>query len=122
MLTLTLEMQDEVLIATLSGEVSHQEVMLRGRALLGYAAEKDAGKILINCLGMTGKLSTFERYSLAMAALNLGRSLGINPRIALVGRPPTLDGFALRVAINRGGKAALFADVQDALDWLERAG
>lgn len=122
MLTLSLEMQGDVLLATLSGEVSHQEVMLRGRALLGYAAEKDAGKILINCLGMTGKLSTFERYSLAIAALNLGRSLGINPRIAFVGRPPTFDGFAVRVAINRGGKAALFADVQEALDWLERSG
>lgn len=117
-----MEMQGDLLIATLAGEVSMPEVGLRVREVISFAAEKEAKKILASCLGLTGKLSTMDRYSLAITAVNLAHSLGIHPRVAFVGRPPTFDGFALRVAMNRGGKGALFSDVQEALDWLDSAG
>jgi hypothetical protein len=118
-MTLSLEMQDDLLVATLSGEVSETEVALQLKQVLSCAAEKDAKKILVNGLGLTGRLSTMDRYSLAITAVTLGRSMRISPRVAFVGRPPTFDGFALRVAINRGARAALFADLQEALDWLK---
>ena len=122
-MTLSLEMQDELLIATLSGEISEPEAALRIKEVLEFvgrsrAAVKNVKKILANCLAVTGRLSTMERYSLALAAVSLGRSLEINPNIAFVGRPPTFDGFALRVAINRGSKSAMFTEIQPALDWL----
>lgn len=121
-MTLSLEMQGDLLVATLSGEVSEAECALRLKQVLGCAAEKDARKILVNCLGVTGRLTTMDRYSLAITAVKLAQSMRINPRVAFVGLPPTFDGFALRVAINRGANGALFADPQEALDWLKHIG
>jgi len=118
-MTLSLEIQGDLLLASLSGEISEAESASWGEQILSYAAEKGATRILVNCLAVTGRLSTMERYSLAIAAVTFAHSLGINPQVALVGLPPTFDGFALRVAVNRGRKAALFADLQTALDWLK---
>jgi hypothetical protein len=118
-MTFALEMQGDLLLATLSGEISEAEAALRCKEVLTCAAEKGARKILVNCAAVTGRLSTTERYSLAIAAVNVARSMRINPRVAFVGRPPTFDGFGLRVAINRGGKAALFAELEEALEWLK---
>ena len=118
-MTLSLEMQSDVLLATLSGEISESLAASRIKDVLRYAADKRATKILANCLAVTGKLSIMERYSLAITAVTFARSTRINPRVAIVGLPPTFDGFALRVAINRGGKGALFSDLETALDWLK---
>jgi hypothetical protein len=117
--TLALDMQDDLLIATLSGEVSKAEAASRCKQVLSCASEKKARKILVNCLGLSGRLSTLNRYSLAISAVTLAQSMRINPPVAFVGRRPTFDGFGLRVAINRGGRGALFADLEAALDWLK---
>lgn len=121
-MTLSLEMQGDLLVATLSGEVSKAECALQLKQVLSCASEKDAKKILVNCLGVTGRLSTMDRYSLAITAVKLARPMRINLPVAFVGLPPTFDGFALRVANNRGAQGALFADVQEALEWLKHIG
>lgn len=118
MMTLSLEMQGDLLVATLSGVVSKAECVFQLKQVLNCASEKEARKILVNCLGVTGRLSTMDRYFLAITAVKLGQSMQINPRVAFVGLPPTFDGFALRVAINRGARGALFADLAEALEWL----
>jgi hypothetical protein len=50
------------------------------------------------------------------------RSRSITPKIATVGKPPLIDGFAARVAWNRGLIAETFLDVQKAMDWLKAFG
>jgi hypothetical protein len=44
----------------------------------------------------------------------------MNPKFAFVGKPPTIDGFAVRVGQNRGLVAEVFSNQQDALKWLKQ--
>lgn len=117
-MTLAFNMQGDVLVATICGEVSADEAVLRFKEIFSFAARNDLRKILVNCLKVTGVLSTTERYNLGVTALGHLVSLNIKPRIAIVGTAPTVDGFGLRVAANRGADGALFATSQDAMDWL----
>ena len=42
----------------------------------------------------------------------------ISLKIATVGKPPTINGFAAQVACSRGLTAEVFPERQPALDWL----
>jgi hypothetical protein len=42
----------------------------------------------------------------------------MNPRLAAVGKPPTVDGFAALVAQNQWVTAEVFSSRQEALSWL----
>ena len=61
------------------------------------AAEKQVNKILVNTLALDGELSPLESYH-----------LGVNPRLAVVGKPPAIDGLGVGVARNRRVTAEAF--------------
>jgi hypothetical protein len=42
----------------------------------------------------------------------------MNPRIAIVGKPSTLDGFGVRVGQNRNAIVEAFSGQHQALKWL----
>jgi hypothetical protein len=109
-----------ILTATLTGPASLKAALARSQEILNLAAENKSREILVNCLAVTGALSTFERYRLAVGAVQHVRSVDCPiPAVALVGMPPGFDGFGLLVAQNLGALALLFRDVQSALNWLE---
>ena len=119
-LTLALELLPEsVLVATITGPVSLESAVQRFQETFAFAARNSARKILINTLDATGDLSVFERYRLATRVVQYYRSLNIGTHaVALVGKPPLVNGFGLQVARNMGALALLFADNESALRWL----
>jgi hypothetical protein len=44
----------------------------------------------------------------------------MSPRLAFVGKAPTMDGFGVRVAQNRGLTVEMFSTEQEALSWLDK--
>jgi hypothetical protein len=42
------------------------------------------------------------------------------PRLAFVGKPPTMDGFGVRVAQNRDVFTEIFSSQQAAQEWLDK--
>ncbi|HJZ96057.1 MAG TPA: hypothetical protein VKE70_06100 [Candidatus Solibacter sp.] len=119
-LTLALELLPEgVLVATVTGPVSLEGAVQRFQETFAFAAQNSARKILINTLHATGNLSLSERYRLATRVVQHYRSLKIGTHaVALVGKPPLVNGFGLQVARNMGALALLFADTESALRWL----
>jgi hypothetical protein len=49
-------------------------------------------------------------------------SRSITPKVATVGKLPLMNGFAARVASNRGLAAETFSESQKAMDWLKGFG
>ena len=76
-------------------------------------------RTLLETLAVEGLLTTMERYHLALEAVAHANQGKMNPKIAIVGTPPTVDGFCVRVAQNRGLITELFPTWQHALRWLE---
>jgi hypothetical protein len=77
------------------------------------------GKILVNCDEMHGELSTPYRYLLGALVAAYVLKSRVRPTLAFVGKPPTIDGFAVRVSQENGLIAEVFSNQEDALNWLE---
>ena len=61
---------------------------------------------------------TLEWYDLAKEVATYIRQCQMNPRIALVGKPPAADGFGVRVAQNLDVTTEIFPTREKALQWL----
>src|SRR5262249_46622564 len=72
--------------------------------------------ILVDTIAVEGKLTTFEKYWLGTETMTYFRSRLMQPRIACVGKPPSVDGFAVLVAKNRWVAAEMFSDRDEALN------
>jgi len=57
-----------------------------------------------------GELSIFERYHLGAEVATYLKQRQMNPKFAFVGKPPTVDGFAVRVGQNRELVAEVFSN------------
>jgi hypothetical protein len=115
-----IELQGELLVATATGTVAFEPALKILKGICDLAAEKGVHKILVNALAVDGTLSTTERYQHAVQLTGHLQQLQFNPRVAIVGVPPALDGFGVRVAQNRDVCVELFPSVEEALSWLAR--
>jgi hypothetical protein len=117
-----LELQEGAghLAATLLGRVTLGESLATFKRIFDVAAERFLEKILVDARQVEGALSDLERYQLGrkLAEYCLSRSPAL--KVATVGTPPTITGFAARVAFNRGLTAEIFSDPAEALEWLNR--
>src|SRR5262245_46744832 len=116
-----IESKEDYLLVTLAGQVSFSEAVVVLIKVRTVATERGFDKVLVDCLSLRGELSNFERYELAQAlARHWLNGLSGTPRIAIVGTPPTINGFGALVASNRGFLAGTFSELPKALDWLNR--
>lgn len=115
---LLVEMRDDILIAKASGSLSFDDALSLLKTVMDHAAEYKAHKVVIDCVEVRGWLSTFERYNLGTDVFRHMQLLGINPRVALVGTRPEVDGFGVQVANNRGAEGAVFDELAPAMEWL----
>ena len=90
------------------------------KQICDMATEKHVNKILVNALALDGTVSELNRYNVAVELSTCLRQRGWNYRLAIVGKSPTVDGFGVRVAQNRGLTAEHFSTEQEALNWLKR--
>jgi hypothetical protein len=109
-----------VLLVTASGKIALDTALQLLKQAFDVAKEKELNKILVNTLAVEGELSTFERYRLAIGSVAHLRQRQMNPRVAFVGKPPTTNGFGVRVAQNRDVTTQVFDSQQAALEWLDK--
>jgi len=114
-----LEVQGALLVVTATGTADAHSSSRLLRQMVDTAADKGVTKILANCLAVTGELAAFERYRLGVETAAYLTEQRMNVRLAFVGRPPTTDGFGVRVARNRGIVTNLFSTEQEARRWLD---
>jgi hypothetical protein len=115
-----IEIKGRLLLATASGGLTLDEALRFLKQVLDAAAEKQVNNIMVNSLAVDGELSTLERYSLGMEIAAYFHQRLMNARLAFVGKPPAMNGFAVLVGRNRGVITELFSSQEEALDWLGR--
>ena len=119
---LTFEPRDGFLLATATGQVSLDAVLELHRKICDAATKGGFNKILYDCSAITGELSVLEEYEIAKTIAAYCMSKSVNPKVALIGRPPSVTGFAAEVASNRGLLVSAFSERQAGLDWLNAFG
>jgi len=114
----SMEVQGALLLVVVNGEVSFNAAWDVLKQTYDNALEKQVNLILVDFLNVEGKLATFEKYRLGTETVTYFRSRRMHPRIACVGKPPSMDGFAVLVGKNRWVAAEMFSNRQEALNWL----
>lgn len=114
------KLQGNVLFVTATGTLSFEPALRLWKEIFDTAAEKHTNCILANGLAVDGLLTTYEWYSLAIELIEYLKQRQMSPKVAVVGNPPAIDGFGVRVAQNRGTNAEFFSSQQEALHWLGR--
>jgi hypothetical protein len=115
----SIEFRDTYILCTISGLAVHGELMSLFRNLCEAAAEKGFNRIVVDCRQLQAKLSTADKYMLGAEIAARSQQLNLSARIAVVGWPPLVDGFGALVASNRGLRAQVFRDLNDAISWAE---
>jgi hypothetical protein len=119
-LHIDVELQEGLLLVTASGSVAFDAVLRLLKQVFETASEKRVSKILVNSLAVDGELCTLEMYDLGVEAAAYLKQRQMNPRIAIVGKPPATDRFAVNVAQNRGITAEVFLTREEARTWLDK--
>jgi hypothetical protein len=117
-LRIDIELRAALLFVTATGTLAYDAALRLLKQVCDTAAEKHVTKILVNALAVDGTLTTMERYHIGVEVASYVRQRKINPRLAIVGKPPTTDGFGVNVAQNRGVTTEVFSTEQAALNWL----
>jgi len=119
-LQITTELKGRMLLVTATGSYTFDAALRLLKQVLDTAKEKQVSKILVNTLAMNRELSIIDRHILAVEVVEYAKRNQMVPRLAFVGKPPTVDGFGVRVAQNRGLTTDVFSSEQEALNWLEK--
>lgn len=114
--------QDDFLLAAAAGQVSTQEVIRLFKNAIDTATERGVDKILIDFLAVTGELSAIDLYEIGETMAKYCVSKSILPKVAVIGRPPTVVEFGALVASNRGLTSKTFSEQHLALNWLRAFG
>ena len=114
-LQIDIEFGREFLLVNARGVFTFDSALKLLKVVLDTAKETQVKKILVDCDAVHGELSTLDRYSLGSEVAEYVRQLQLNPIIAFVGKPATIDGFAIRVSQNQGLFAEVFAEREKAL-------
>ena len=114
------KLQEGVLVVIGGGTFESVAALRLLKQICDMATEKHVDKIVVNALALDGTVSELNRYEVAVELSTYLRQRGWNYRLAIVGKSPTVDGFGVRVAQNRGLTAEHFSTEQEALNWLKR--
>jgi hypothetical protein len=112
------ELQEDLLLAIVSGTLSFDAALSVWKKVLETAGEHQVKRILVDAAAVGGTLSITERYRLATELSPLAAQ---DATIAVVGESSTLEAFALIVAQNLGRLVMMFPTRPQALRWLDAA-
>jgi hypothetical protein len=112
----------DLLVATMSGRVSVKKAVQLGKDIGTKALETHSLKVLVDCQKLTGSFSEMDRYKMVVEIVSHFKKIGFHPKIAIVGQPPSVEGFGVKVAQTRGANIAMFFRVTTAMEWLRGAG
>ena len=114
----TLESRDDVLWVTATGQASLNKAVVVLEKAVDAAVERGTNLILVDCSAVTGELSVLDQYHLGSVGAGYAQQKSKTLKVAVVGSPPIIAGFAAIVASNRGITAKVFRDTTDAVAWL----
>jgi hypothetical protein len=114
------ESRQSYVFATLTGPHSLEEALAAFQATYDEAFDRGLRLILFDCSGLNGALSQRERFTLGKSGVDYwsSRSSKMIPAIAVVGKPPAINGLGAMVASSSGIQVQTFPEVQEALKWL----
>jgi CheY-like chemotaxis protein len=86
-------------------------------AAFALCEKRKARRLLVDARELTGELTSIDRYDIGQHAAQGAKML---ERAVMVAPPALIDTnkFGVRVARNRGLRSNVFADRQDAIEWL----
>lgn len=113
-------LKEGILRLTVTGESELEESVRVFEKMCRDARAKKARGVLMDLRKLTGVLSGRERLEMGSRVAACAEGLGGVPKVAVLGKPPTVDGFAAMVARNRGIEVDLFDTVEEALEWLKK--
>jgi len=114
----SIQQKANLLVATVSGQIGFAAAFEIFKGVFDSARKKGCDRILFDCTAVTGELTTHERFLFGEEAAKHEHSGSFHPRIALLGSPPTVDGFGVLVSRNRGMNANAFSVRDEAIQWL----
>jgi multidrug efflux pump subunit AcrA (membrane-fusion protein) len=118
-LHIDIEFREGLMLVTAHGSLRFDEASRQFKQVWDTAAENQVSKILVDSLAVEGELAIFERYDLGVEIAADLKQRQMNVKVAIVGRLPTVNGFGVRVARNRGVITEVFSTQQEALNWLD---
>jgi hypothetical protein len=126
-LALMLEPRPDYLLAFVTGVFEQKPAQALFVRVMEAAVAHHLPKILVDCTGMSGTMSTIQRFEFARFVANKQQmavfdgKLGEPSRLAVVGNVPLIDPhrFGETVAVNRGANIRVTDKREEALQWLE---
>ena len=116
------ESRDGFLLATVTGTISLEKAIDTFEKTCDAAMQRGFHKIVVDLLAVSGELSDLDLYELGKTVADYYLQHLRFPIVAVIGRPPLVNGFGAKVASNRGLTTEVFLDLQSAIDWLNRFG
>jgi hypothetical protein len=117
-----IELMGDVLLATVIGTLEWNAAARVSIETFDSAVQKQTTKILMDLLAVRGDLFESERLQVALRVAAHLEQHQFKPRLAVVGRPPAIEGFGVRILKMFGYTVEVFASRIDALAWLDSVG
>jgi transcriptional regulator with XRE-family HTH domain len=115
-----LDVQGDILLVTAAGTAEFHACLRLHREALDCAQQRQVRKVLLDCQDVDGEVPAQGKYQIATEILAYAAERKIDLRLALVGRPPTMDGYVARAIRDLGGDAEVFTSVDEARVWLDQ--
>ena len=113
-----IELEQDLLLVTVRGSASYDAALRLFIQVFDHAAASQIGRVLVNGLTVDGALAAHERYRLGIEVAKYLARRRQTVKLALVGVPPAVNGYGIRVARNRGIDARVFPTLDEATGWL----
>ena len=117
-----IELMGDVLLATVTGTLELNAAARVSIDMFDSAIQKQTTKILMDDLAVLGDLFESERLQVALKIAAHLKQHRFKPRLAVVGNPPAIDAFGVRILKMFGYAVEAFPNRIDALAWQDSAG
>ena len=112
---MNIEQGEGYLFVTIEGKLDQTVLMEMPDTIKAECERQGCKKVLIDCLRLSGTgLTTSQRFFIGEKIARVLRGI----RLAVVWPLKDIDGFAERVATNRGGRIIVTSDLEHARQWL----
>ncbi len=116
-----LEAEDGILQVTVGGTAEFHACLQLHREVLDAAQQQQIRKVLLDCQDVDGDVIASEQDQIAGEVVVIATERKIRElKLAMVGRPPTVDGHVSRGLCERGIDSQVFGSVKEARAWLDQ--
>ena len=112
---MNINQEEGYITVTLDGKLDQTILMAMPDTIRAECDKRGCKSVLIDCLLLSGTgLSTSQRFFIGKKIARVMSGI----KLAVVWPAKDIDGFAERVATNRGGRIIVTSDLEHARQWL----